>query len=317
MQSAVKSLRPPSMRSRPMKISRVFDDPDVVMALLRRGAPYENVAAFHKMDRLAGANARPFFRTEFTERQLLNNPHWIEAAKTSFGASIVRPFKCLMQLTGPMGGFGVHFDGPLFRGLNDPPVWLMMTMVYSGLFQDWMVPIASGLCWYYPGQGGSFVYWPDGPHAPAEVERAPFWNRGVMCDNEYLFHGVSPVGTPEDIAAIQGTLDGSETLHAAGQDEWEIRKGGSVIHRLRADQLRISLLWKAYVFEDEAHLASFEDPAMHLTYDQIVEIFQADLAAKGITLAPPHDLATDGAWRTVLEDTYKQPLSPHAADEFA
>jgi hypothetical protein len=81
--------------------------------------------------------------------------------------------------------------------------------------------------------------------------------------------------------------------------------------------VRISLLWKAYVFRDHDHLASFEDRSMDLTPAQVVEIYRQDLATKGLELAGPDDLFTDNRWRRTLEATYRQALSPHAADEIA
>jgi hypothetical protein len=316
----VERLRPAVMRARPVRVDGVFDDPDSVVRLIRERAPYVSLAEFHQMQaQLGGANARPFFRTAFTDERFIQNQRLIQAARDSFEATIVQPIKCLVQLSGPMGGMGVHLDGPLYRGLIEPtiPVWLMMNMTYSELFADWMVPIASGVSWFYRGEGGAFAFWPDGPNSPPQLERGPFWNRGVMCDNEYLFHGVSPVGTAEDRAKLEGTLNGRERLHAVGESAWEIRDGDRVIHSLASDQLRISLLWKAYVFRDEQHLASFENPAMNLTIDQMVEIYIDDLATKGIRMSRPKDLFTDEGWREVLEATYPQPLSPHAADALA
>jgi hypothetical protein len=316
----IERLRPAAMQSRPVRIDRVFEDPDEIVRLIRRRAPYVNLAEFHQMqEQLGGANARPFFRTAFTDEAFVQNLQLIAAARASFQATIVRPFKCLVQFNGPVGGTGVHLDGPLYRGLIEPgiPVWLMMNMAYSGLFADWIVPIASGLTWFYRGPGGAFAYWPDGPEEPPELERGPFWNRGVMCDNEYMFHGVSPIGTPGDRSRLEGTLRGGERLHAVGEEDWEIRDGDRIVHRLAADQLRISLLWKAYVFRDERHLASFENVSMNLTLDQVVDIYLEDLAKRDVRMSRPKGLFTDEHWREVLEATYPQPLTPHAADALA
>jgi hypothetical protein len=188
-----------------------------------------------------------------------------------------------------------------------------MNMTYSGLFQDWMVPIASGLAWFYRGEGGSFVYWADGTDAAPTVERGPLWNRGVMSDNEYMFHGVGPIGAAQDRARLQGTLGASDRLHAEG-DGWEIRDGERVVHRLAPGQVRLSLLWKAYVFRDEAHLASFEDRSMDLALGEVVDIYLRDLARRGVRAARPAEPFTDPEWRRTLETAYPQPLSPHAAD---
>jgi hypothetical protein len=311
----VERLRPEGMQAKPVRLDRVFDDPAGVIDLIEKRGPYITMAAFHHMeDRLGGPNTQPFFRGMFDDEILLHNPAWIAAARESFSAEIVRPFKCLAQLNGPMSATGVHVDLPLFRGLGafDAPVWLMMNMTYSGLFHDWMVPVASGLAWFYRGVGGPFVYWPDVYELP-QVERT-LWNTGVMSDNEYMFHGVAPIGTVQDRQAVKGTLRASDTLHAVGRGEWEIHDHGRVVHHLRPDQLRMSLLWKAHVFRDERHLASFEDRSMDLTIPQVVDIYREDLGRRGIDIAHPSDPFNDPEWKALLETTYPQPLSPHAAD---
>jgi hypothetical protein len=105
----------------------------------------------------------------------------------------------------------------------------------------------------------------------------------------------------------------SDLLHYAGEGIWEIRDGERVAHRLEPEQLRISLLWKARVFRDEVHLASFEDRAMDFSLDQVVEIYLDDLAARGVAASRPADPLGDAEWKRVLE-AYPQPLSAHAGD---
>jgi len=313
----IERLRPAAMQSHPVLVEQVFEDPEAVLRLVEARAPYKTIAAYHSMeDRLGGTNTQPFFRGAFDEEVLLHNPRWIDAAKASFNAEIIRPFKCLAQLNAPMTGTGVHYDLPLFRGFGAPeyPVWLLMNMAYSTLFHDWMVPVASGLAWFWEGEGGAFVCWPDGIDSPPMLVRAPMWNSGVVSDNEFMFHGVSPIGKAEDREAIRGTLGASDLLHAAGEGRWEIRDGERVVHSLAPDQIRISLLWKAHVFRDDHHFASFEDRAMDLTLDQVVEIYLADLAGRGIAASRPDDPLGDPQWKDVLETTYPQPLSPLAAD---
>ncbi len=144
-----------------------------------------------------------------------------------------------------------HLDLPTFRGSHrwPPHVWLLMAMSYSGLFAEWMVPIASGLAWFYCGVGGNFEYWPDGPDRPSQREASPLWNVGQISDNEYMWHRVGAIGRPEDVPA-PGVVRSESLLHHAGGAAWEIRDGDEVKLRTDLDQLRISLLWKAFVFRD-------------------------------------------------------------------
>ena len=308
----VESLRPAFMQSRPVRLDRVFSDPDAVVELIRARAPYPSLAEYHDMqDTLGGTNARPVFRGHFDDQSFWFNERWIGAARDSFSARIVRPFKCLVNLNGPMGIGGVHVDLPFYRGFGAPkaPVWLLMNMTYSGLFQPWMVPVASGLTWFWRGVGGAFEYWPDGLQSPPHVESPPMWNTGVMSDNEFMWHGVSPTGTLEEQTALEGALNGREKLHATGDGAWEIRDGTRVAARLSDAQVRISLLWKAFVFADEAHQASFEDRKMDLCIEQVVDIYRHDLSRRGISTLRPRDPFKDRQWRETLEQTYPYPFA--------
>jgi hypothetical protein len=304
----VQALRPAAMQSMPVRMNRVFDDVDAVMDLIEARGPYLNLAEYHGMqDTLGGARTRPWFRASYQDEIFLQNPRWMQAAKDAFLAQIVRPFKCIINLNGPMSAGGVHVDLPVYRGFAAPtaPVWLLMNMTYSGLFQPWMVPIASGLAWFYRGVGGEFEYWADGTNAPPHVEKGPMWNTGVMSDNEFMWHGVSAIGTAEDQKNLSGILTGIERLHHAGGDGWEIRDGERLVTRLSPSQVRISLLWKAYVFLNEEHLASFENREMNLTLDQVVDIYLQDLANKGVSVQRPADAFQDADWRKILERNYR------------
>jgi hypothetical protein len=306
------------MQSRPVPLNDIFDDPDHVLRLIQDRAPYITMASYHGMqDQIGGARTEPFFRATFDDALFLENPRWREAARTAFSAEIVRPFRCILNINAPMNATGVHVDLPIFRGFGAPdvPVWLLMNMSYSGLFNDWMVPIASGLAWFYRGSGGAFVYWPDGPDRAPQIERAPLWNTGVMSDNEFMFHGVSPIGAEADRGRVKAAIRDSDRLFHLGGDAWEIGDGERPGLRLTSAELRISLLWKAYVFRDADHLASFEDPSMDLSIEQVVEVYLEDLARKGIAAKPPEDPFSDAGWRQALQAAYPQPLSPAAADQ--
>ena len=315
----VETLRPATMQSMPVRLERVFEDPDAVIDLIRARAPYQNLAAYHGMqDTLGGARTMPWFRGQFQDELFLQNPCWLQSAKEAFSARIVRPFKCILNLNGPMPGGAVHVDLPVYRGFSAPvaPVWLLMNMTYSGLFLPWMVPIASGLAWFHRGLGGEFEYWADGTGAPPRIEPAPLWNNGVMSDNEFMWHSVGAIGTPEDRKRLAGILDAGNCLHYAGDAGWEIRDGTRVLASLASTQLRISLLWKAYVFLNEEHLASFENPAMDLTPGTVVDIYEQDLASRGVAVRRPADPLHDAAWRRVLEDNYRPAFGQQAARQY-
>jgi hypothetical protein len=294
---------------RGVHIEAVFDDPDAVLALVRDRAPYRTTPAYHGLGGSAGRqDIAPWFRDHLEDDVFLHNPRFIAAAREAFGAAIVRPTRCQLNLYGPVSGGAAHLDVAAYRGISvkETPVWLLYVMAASGLFEPWMVPVASGLAWFYRGEGGDFEYWPGGKHA---IVRSPPWNTGLICDNEYTWHRVGAVGTAEQQRHIAGKLRISDRLHAGDGGSWEIRDGDRLVERLEADQMRISILWKAEVFRDEAHLASFDDPAMDLDVDRVVEMFLKDLAERGTRADRPADPLTDETWQKLLQDTYRSPVN--------
>lgn len=307
--------RPKAMQSRPVFMAAVFDDPDHVMRLIQDCAPYQTLAAHYGVQGTSQYDAQALFRHAMTDDVFLYNPNWIEAARKSFAASIVQPVKCLLNISAPMDELGVHIDLPSFRGFvpGGATKGLLMAMIHSGLFYDWMVPFASGLAWFYAGQGGSFLYWDDGVNAPPHIVNPPFWNTGVMSDNEAMFHGVSAVGSPSDRKRFAGLIRRSDRLFHLREDRWEIRDDERIAAGIDRSQLRMSLLWKARVFRDEEHEASFEDSALDLTPALITEVFLEDLASKAIAVQEPSD-PLEPAWQTFLAQTYPQPFSVATAD---
>ena len=69
----------------------------------------------------------------------------------------------------------------------------------------------------------------------------------------------------------------------------------------------MSVLWKAFCFKDQAAADAFTDPSHNLTPSQVVDIFCADLNAKGIAHTEPSDLETDEAFRDVILKHYNSP----------
>ena len=61
----------------------------------------------------------------------------------------------------------VHTDVPEFRGVNRKkhPQWLIVVMHHSGLFEEWRMPIATGVSWFHDCAGGEFAFYPEGADA--------------------------------------------------------------------------------------------------------------------------------------------------------
>jgi hypothetical protein len=210
--ASVQPLRSENMLAKPVWIAPAFESPERLMDLVIGSAPYKLAARVHKTDE-TGKDV-PWFRIFWAAggrvlderaREFFHNERFIEAAKESFGVRVIVPTALMTNHNAPMAGGAPHLDLPFFRGTNEFPFWLLVSMAYSGLFHRWAVPIASTLCWFYEGEGGDFEYWADGPDAPSTVLRPPLWNVGVVSDNEYMWHRIGPIG-PAQSQLAPGTI---------------------------------------------------------------------------------------------------------------
>lgn len=306
--------RPRAMQSQPVLMDPVFDDAGETIRLIRASGPFQTLLAHHG-GTVDSAYDMPMFRHAMTDDVFMHNPRWIEAAKQSFGAGIVEPARCLLNLYAPTEELSAHTDLPTYRGFTPSAETrhLLMAMINSQLFFDWMVPFASGLVWFWRGEGGAFLYWADGKHAPPQVMHPPFWNCGLMSDNEAMYHAVSAVGPAADRARFTQMIKRTDLMHAVGEAEWEVTGDTHPPVRFGPDEVRISLLWRARVFRDEAHRDSFADSAYDLTPERIAEVFSEDLERRGVAFDEPSD-PLDAEWQEFLAQAYPPQFTPATAD---
>src|SRR5689334_17298744 len=104
----------------------------------------------------------------------LHHRRLLDAARQVHGLPVVAPAIVYANLMVPGQELAVHTDVPEFRGANRKvlPQWLLVVMHHSGLFDEWRLPIATGITWFHDCAGGELVYWPDGrngPRAAADV----------------------------------------------------------------------------------------------------------------------------------------------------
>lgn len=313
-------VRPARQIAPPTRLERAFADPEAVLALVRAGAPYRTQEAVHRHPGVSrtGGWFRNFWalggKVVFEgAAPFLHNPIFLEAARESFGAEVVRPVAMMTNLNLPMAGLPPHLDLPFFRGAmnREVPAWLLAPMGYSGLFHEWAVPVASAITWFYDGEGGEFEYWPEGLGAPSRTERPPYANRAVMADNEYMWHRVGPLGREAEHVPADGVP--FEAVLALGEGgRWEVRHEGRVLSDWDFGAVRVSVLWKAYCFGTEAEAAAYDSGEGRLTPERIVELFLADLKARGEDAARPEDPFGDAAFKARLERVYAPPPAPGA-----
>jgi hypothetical protein len=135
------------------------------------------------------------------------------------------------------------------------------------------------------------------------------WNVGWMSDNEFMWHRVRPVGAEADQARFESLVGYDHAIHWRG-GRWEIRDGDRVVTEEEPYGLRISPLWKARVFTDEAYRASFRSAELGLNVEQVVDLYLDDLATRGVPVPRPDDPFTDANWQALLGDAYPPAFDP-------
>ena len=298
----------------PVWVEPAYDEREAVRALVRSHSPYPLMMSSAGYGEMAAEFRSPWFRSHWAldgdavddaTHALLYHEPFVKAAKQMLGVEVVRPATLLVNLMGPQVAGARHVDTPTFRGLkrSEVPVWLLVVMGSSGLFEAWRVRVAGALTWFYDGSDGAYEYWPQGVDAPAEHAHGPFGNVALVADNDLMPHRVGAIGDAEDFASRVKVT--SDALISADDDgAWNIAGPGGDPQRVDDRDVRVSILWKALTFVDDVDARRFDDHEDDLDVDTIVRILRDDLATRGTVVDEPADPFTDPDWARALTSTY-------------
>lgn len=314
----------------PIRIGAVFDDPSCVERLVRAHQPYWPVQRYManraEYATLSGGTARadaasempvaPVFRGDWAYggeildgvEPLLHHEPFVDAARRVFGAEIVRPHTVYVNLTWQLPfpqGRG-HVDIPAFRGFDRStvPVTFLTIMGQSGLFERERVKVATAVAWFYRGDDGGFEYWPEGPLQPSVVHEGDIHNTAVVADNDFMWHRVRPLGRVEDGMA---SLSLDHELASEDGESWRIDGPTGTVARFDRDHLRVSLSWKADVFETDDDRRRHDEHRDDLDADEVLRRISADLADRGIDPSVPDtDPFRDPELLARLQSAYMQ-----------
>lgn len=263
------------------------------------------------LDSIATANFRGFFGENsccyYPElHDCFYNAEFVERVKLYWGAQYAKPTLMLFNLCGPHNsGLSPHLDAVTFRGvrIENTPVWMQNVMGKSGLFRDYIIKMAQVITWFWLGEEGTFTYWPDGPlEAPKRLEH-PMWNKGVVVQNELMFHRGDPVGRPEE-RAITGLAHRSRLGFRADHDDWAITTDDDVVRVYEPTNVRFLVHWNAEVYQDLDEAKLVMDHRDDLTHDRVVDTLIADMRSKGVEVAEPSEPFHDVEFIRTLTSTY-------------
>jgi hypothetical protein len=237
---------------------------------------------------------------------LFYNAKFLELVKRYWRCEYAKPTLMLFNVCGPhQAGTSAHLDATTFRGvrIENTPVWMQNIMAKSGLFTDYLVKMAQVIAWWYRGEEGTFTYWPDGPLEPPQRLEHPLWNRGVVVQNELMFHRGDAVGRPDE-RAVKGLKHRSLMGYNRVEDRWEITTDGAAIRTYEPTQIRFLAHWNAEVYADIDEVRKVMDHTDDLTHQMVVDRLLADMRSKNIGVSEPNDPLHDVDWIQALMHTY-------------
>ena len=305
---------------------------DTLLDIVRHRGPWPTILAHHfkTMEEVIATTSgqiqegvtldditRPNFRGYFASSSVCYYPELyetfysrklIELVKNYWQAEYVRPDRYLFNMSGPMGeGLNPHVDATTFRGITheNTPVWLQNVMVKSGLFGDYIVKMGQVIVWWYRGAiGGSFTYWPDGPLGMPKMLKAPFWNRGVVVQNELMFHRGDASGPIEQRNPPGVKFRSVLASDPSDRDRWLLKTDDDIIARYHTDDMRFLVHWSAEVFIDMAECKKVMDHTDDLTHERVFDTLIRDMRAQGVEFAIPTDPLNDAQFIRALIKTY-------------
>ncbi len=204
-----------------------------------------------------------------------------QAARGFYDAEVIVPHRVYVNLMAAIEKSGpAHTDNPRFHGRDrsNTPMWLLRSMFWSGLFDKWAIVQATSIWWMNDVEGGGLLYWPEGPDNPPYRQFGDMANSALVGDNHGMFHQVGPVG-PFDQGTRLVTQRAELAPAADSSGEWAVTDRGEALYQAPLEQYRVSVLWKADVYHNEAEQR--RQMADTLSIPDVARIFDRDLEEKG------------------------------------
>ncbi len=293
-----------------MVLAQHFKSPEEVVATMSGEMPDGATASFDMF-------LTPNFRGYFGNHGMCNYPELEDVffssehmarVRSYWNAEFAVPSSMNFIIQGSSRNMDpAHIDGTTFRGVDyrNTPIWLLNTMGKSGLFQHWLLKKAQVIAWFYQGTiGGGFTYWPEGPKAAPKRLAMPSWNRGVVTQNEVMYHRGEACGPMEKRMPKGLAFQSLWSADPETSDGWQITTDGKVIERVSAQETRLMVHWTADIYMDKDERDLVFSHRDDLSHEQVFDMFVADLRSRGVTFAMPTDPLTDRDFIRLLTATY-------------
>ena len=231
-------------------------------------------------------------------------------------------FNYIVQVPGQT--VALHIDSPYFYGADrfSFPQWLLVAMVWSGLFQDKFIDQVQVVGYLHewepaaaadggPSGGGEFL-WYDNSTSYHKVLPAP--RSGSVVDGSKMLHAATAYRPSTRAPHMDKSRDNVlRFTGGASGEQWEVQSDGATIQQYNTTDLRIAIVYRARCFPDAEALEAYKSsPPEVMDMDAVLDKMVADLVVRGAMPAgstkdtlPRLDLAFK------LMDTYiRYPLPP-------
>ncbi|MEM9176911.1 MAG: hypothetical protein AAGC67_16945, partial [Myxococcota bacterium] len=238
----------------PVLIRDVIDDLEGVYALLAAEAPYTPLGGWYA----PGANpdaatSALWFQQDWVHADerapgselFLECERYFEVTRDYYAAEVVEPHSVYVNLMAGLAECGpAHTDNPKFRGRErkNTPMWLLRSMLWSGLFTRWEIVQSTAIWWLNDVEEGGLRYWADGPYASPHRHVGAMANTALVGDNHHMFHQVEPVG-PFDAGTRLVPASAELAPTDDGSGDWAVTHAGDEVYRAPFSTYRASVLW--------------------------------------------------------------------------
>jgi len=299
----------------PILLRDVIEDVGDVVRLLERNAPYTPLGGWYRPDADLDAPTSPmWFQNDWVHANLrvegselfLFHKRVTQAARDFYGAEVIVPHSVYVNLMAALERSGpAHTDNPRFHGRDrsDTPMWMLRAMLWSGLFDRYAIVQATSIWWMNDVEGGGLLYWPDGPDKPPHEHVGDMANTALVGDNHGMFHQVEPVG-PFDQGTRLVTPRAQLAPAADDRSAWAVTDRGEVRYQAPLEQYRVSVLWKADVYRNEAEQR--RQMADTLSIPDVARIFDRDLKENGADVRIDLDRLDDPGLSTAVNAAYPE-----------
>lgn len=246
---------------------------------------------------------------------------------------VLDPFQLGVIVQIPGQTVAMHYDAPWFFGADrmQLPIWLLVVMHASGLFEDIVLPQIQGVAYIHPWEvnnltdtqiadtfGGSFFYYPRGVKSAPE-RLAPRPGAAILLDGSKCVHGTDRFLPPGSQDTPMLNKDSKPTLVYAAENTpetptrdtvWNLVSDGKLVTKYKFSELRIALVWRSKCFASAEEKARY-DQTPPLKVDDVLSRLRADLVKRN-RLDKDADIAPIDLATLMLDEYIHYPLPSNA-----